>query len=47
VFNYLTNAFGYGAPPMGYGSALVAALLWIASFMVVSAALFRLRDVSE
>jgi ABC-2 type transport system permease protein len=46
LFNYLTSAFGYGAPPMGYGSALVVALLWMICFVVAGAAVFRLRDIS-
>jgi ABC-2 type transport system permease protein len=45
LFNdYLTGVDG--VPPMGYSSALVVALLWIIGFVLVGAAVFRLRDVT-
>jgi ABC-2 type transport system permease protein len=45
LFNdYLTGVDG--VPPMGYNAALLVALLWIVGFVVVGAAVFRLRDVT-
>ena len=41
LFGYLT-----GTPPMGYGSALVVALLWMVGFAVGGAATFRIQDIS-
>ncbi len=49
LFGYLQGTashMGYGLPPMGYNADLIAALLWMAGFIVVSAVLFRLRDVN-
>jgi ABC-2 type transport system permease protein len=42
VFGYLTNT----TPPNGYETTLVAALLYMAAFLVVAGAVFRMRDVS-
>jgi ABC-2 type transport system permease protein len=42
LFDDLTAA----SSPMGYGSALCVALLWMIGFAVISCALFRYRDVS-
>jgi ABC-2 type transport system permease protein len=49
LFGYLPNVvspMSYGAPPMGYTSDLIGALVWMAGFIVVSAVLFRFRDVN-
>jgi ABC-2 type transport system permease protein len=49
LFGYLpgvTTLMSYGAPPMGYSSDLAASLLWMTGFLLVSALLFRFRDVN-
>jgi len=49
LFGYLpgvASPMSYGAPPMGYSSDLIMSLLWMVGFIVVSAVLFRFRDVS-
>jgi ABC-type transport system involved in multi-copper enzyme maturation permease subunit len=49
IFGYLpgtASPMSYGVPPMGYDTDLIVALLWMAGFVVVSAVLFRFRDVS-
>ena len=33
-------------PPQGYLAALLVALLWMASFIVVSAVVFRRQDIN-
>jgi ABC-2 type transport system permease protein len=49
LFGYLpgvSSHMGFGPPPMGYTPDLIVALVWMAGFIVVSAAAFRLLDVS-
>ena len=50
VFNYLPGSTVPAAigptPPQGYTAALLVALLWMAGFIVVSAAVFRRRDIN-
>ena len=49
AFNYLPGSImpvGIGpTPPQGYGAALIVALLWMASFIALSAVVFRRHDV--
>ncbi|EFH88054.1 ABC transporter permease [Ktedonobacter racemifer] len=51
LFGYLTNSVtvaggtGASAPPMGYGSDVLVALLWMVGFLVISAVVVRRRDV--
>jgi ABC-2 type transport system permease protein len=50
LFNYLVGSNVPAAvgpnPPQGYPAALLAALLWMAAFVVVSAVVFRRQDIS-
>ena len=50
VFNYLPGSTVPAAvgptPPQGYTAALLVALLWMAGFIVVSAVVFRRRDIN-
>jgi ABC-2 type transport system permease protein len=49
VFNYLPGSVmptGIGpTPPQGYGEALIVAFVWMASFIALSAFVFRRHDV--
>lgn len=49
LFSYLpgvSSHMGFGLSPMGYSADLIVALVWMAGLVIVSAVLFRFRDVS-
>lgn len=49
LFSYLPGLsphMGFGPPPMGYTPDLIVSLLWMSGLILVSAVLFRWRDVT-
>jgi ABC-2 type transport system permease protein len=50
IFGYLpgvASPMNFGLPPMGYGAALLVAMLWMAGFLAVGFTVFRRMDVTS